>query len=89
MGHLTDDDFVLFMGRCAAGLSPGGLIALKENNCAEGFVVDKEDSSLTRSHEHFLTLFARCKGLRLERVVKQTGFPAELYAVRMYALRHA
>ena len=49
VGHLTDDDFVAFFKRCQKGLKPGGLVVLKENTCTTGFIVDKEDSSVTRS----------------------------------------
>ncbi len=59
---------------------------MKENNCAEGFVVDKEDSSLTRSNDYFLSLFAKAK-LGVVKVKLQRGFPSELFAVRMYALK--
>lgn len=48
IGHLTDDDLVALFRRCQTGLRPGGTIVLKENVCEEGFVVDKEDSSVTR-----------------------------------------
>ena len=82
LGHLTDDDFVTFFGRCAAGLRKEGLIVVKENNCKEGFIVDKDDSSLTRSHDYFLALFERA-GLEVVKVSLQKGFPSELFAVRM------
>ena len=49
VGHLTDDDFAAFFKRCQKGLKPGGLVVLKENTCTTGFIVDKEDSSVTRS----------------------------------------
>ena len=62
------------------------LAQVKENNCAEGFIVDKEDSSLTRSHDYFLSLFAQAK-LSVVKIKLQRGFPSELFAVRMYALR--
>ena len=42
-------------------------------------------SSVTRSHEYFLTLFARAK-LSVLKVKLQRNFPSELFAVRMYAL---
>lgn len=48
LGHLTDDDLVAFFRRCAAGLKPGGLIGVKENNSSKDYVVDEEDSSVTR-----------------------------------------
>jgi protein N-terminal methyltransferase len=59
---------------------------VKENNCAEGFVVDKEDSSVTRSNPYFLSLFAKAKLVVLKTKL-QKGFPSELFAVRMYALK--
>lgn len=41
---------------------------------------------MTRSHEYFLTLFARAK-LSVLKVKLQRNFPSELFAVRMYALK--
>jgi protein N-terminal methyltransferase len=86
LGHLTEADLVRFFRRCQAGLKPGGLLVVKENNCAEGEELDEEDSSLTRSDDTFQALFARA-GLRLLDTRRQKDFPAELYAVRMYALQ--
>lgn len=45
------DDVQLLFSRARAGLKPDGLIFVKENVCKTGFVVDKEDSSLTRSNQ--------------------------------------
>ena len=42
-------DVLEWMRKCVAALRPGGLLIVKENICASGFVVDEEDSSLTRS----------------------------------------
>eukprot|EP00271_Cylindrocystis_brebissonii_P007375 TRINITY_DN2079_c0_g2_i1.p1 TRINITY_DN2079_c0_g2~~TRINITY_DN2079_c0_g2_i1.p1 ORF type:complete len:111 (+),score=15.10 TRINITY_DN2079_c0_g2_i1:154-486(+) len=50
-----------------------------------GFVVDKEDHSVTRSDAHFLRLFQKC-GLHLLKARYQRTFPRELFKVRMYAL---
>lgn len=52
--YLTDDDLVALLQRCAAALRPGGLIVIKENVCASGFVVDGDDNSLTRSHAYWM-----------------------------------
>ena len=79
------DDFVRFLTRCAAGLRPEGRIFVKENNCASGFVVDKEDSSITRSDAYFQSIFPKA-GLKLLKAQLQQDFPAELFAVRMYCL---
>ncbi|KAK3247690.1 hypothetical protein CYMTET_42828 [Cymbomonas tetramitiformis] len=86
LGHLHDADFVAFFQRCIRGLKPGGFIMVKENNCKEGFVVDKEDSSLTRSDKYLQSLFVQA-GLRVCQVKRQQEFPQELFAVRMYALQ--
>lgn len=59
---------------------------VKENVCKAGFVVDKEDSSLTRSNAYMLELFARA-GMRVLYNIKQKHFPRELFEVRMYVLR--
>eukprot|EP00850_Spirogloea_muscicola_P021564 SM000253S09053 [mRNA] locus=s253:32573:34498:- [translate_table: standard] len=85
LGHLTDHDFVLFFRRAQAGLKLGGLIVVKENNANQGFNLDKEDSSLTRSDPYLRDLL-RKSGLHLRLVRRQKNFPKELYAVRMYAL---
>mmetsp|Transcript_13417 Transcript_13417/g.18341 ORF Transcript_13417/g.18341 Transcript_13417/m.18341 type:complete len:267 (+) Transcript_13417:163-963(+) len=86
IGHLTDEDFIHFFSRCAAGLKPDGIVVVKENNCKEGFIVDKDDSSVTRSDVYFRDLFQR-SGFQIISVQVQRGFPKELFAVRMYALR--
>jgi protein N-terminal methyltransferase len=39
---------VAFFQRCMDNLKPGGLIFVKENICADGFIVDKDDASVTR-----------------------------------------
>lgn len=86
VGHLTDDDLVAFLQRCKEGLKPGGMIVLKENNTASGFVLDLEDSSITRSHEYFLYIIEKA-GMTCVEHRLQTGFPPELFQVRMYAIK--
>ena len=94
IGHLTDADFVAFLGRCAseAGLRrPGGLICIKDNVLAgkeykdKAFIVDKQDSSLTRSDVYLKALF-KAAGLRIVAEATQKMFPKELFPVKMYAL---
>ncbi|KAJ9528733.1 hypothetical protein QJQ45_020634, partial [Haematococcus lacustris] len=84
--YLTDADVLLLFARCRQGLQPGGLIFVKENICKKGFIVDKEDSSLTRSNAYMMDLFDRA-GMQLLYNVKQRNFPKELYEVRMYCLK--
>lgn len=84
--HPHPDDLVAFFKRCHAGLKPGGVLFVKENVCKEGFEVDEDDSSVTRSHEYMLQLFKRAE-LRLLYSGLQKNFPPQLYKVRMYALQ--
>ncbi|KAH9305266.1 hypothetical protein KI387_009670, partial [Taxus chinensis] len=85
IGHLTDADFVAFFSRAKAGLKPGGFFVLKENIARNGFVLDKEDHSLTRSDAYLRELFNQAK-LCPYKTKAQKGFPEELFPVKMYAL---
>ncbi|KAG7536463.1 Alpha-N-methyltransferase NTM1 [Arabidopsis suecica] len=85
IGHLTDNDFVSFFNRAKGCLKPGGFFIVKENLAKNGFVLDKEDHSITRSDPYFKQLFRQC-GLHLYRTKDQKGLPQELFAVKMYAL---
>ncbi|XP_077244557.1 alpha amino-terminal protein methyltransferase isoform X1 [Tasmannia lanceolata] len=85
IGHLADDDFVAFFKRAKAGLKPHGFFVLKENVAKDGFLLDKEDKSITRCDLYFKELFNQC-GLHLLQTKVQRGLPKELFAVRMYAL---
>ncbi|KAK9812918.1 hypothetical protein WJX72_005771 [[Myrmecia] bisecta] len=85
--YLTDDDAVALFERSRAGLKPDGIIVVKENICKSGFVVDKEDSSLTRSNAYMLKLF-EWSNLTLLYNTAQRNFPKNLFQVRMYALKH-
>ncbi|KAG0500734.1 hypothetical protein HPP92_000806 [Vanilla planifolia] len=85
IGHLPDDDFVSFFKRAKTGLTPNGFFVVKENVAKNGFVLDKEDSSVTRSELYYEELFNQC-GLYVYNSKDQKGFPAELFAVKMYAL---
>ncbi|KAI9301419.1 alpha-N-methyltransferase NTM1 [Cunninghamella echinulata] len=86
LGHLTDDDLVAFFKRCIQGLAPNGLIGVKENNSATDYVVDDEDSSVTRPNESLKRIFAK-SGLTLIKEQVQQGLPAGLFTVRMYMLK--
>lgn len=75
------------------GLAPGGVVCLKDNFYAaepqddgriEGFLVDREDSSVTRSFEYLAVLF-RLSGLRMVLKEQETRFPEELFPVWMLA----
>ncbi|CAD7703852.1 unnamed protein product [Ostreobium quekettii] len=59
---------------------------VKENICSTGFVVDREDTSICRSHSYLLQLFARA-GLAVVHTAEQSRWPKQVYSVRMYALQ--
>ncbi|EIE19830.1 hypothetical protein COCSUDRAFT_30891 [Coccomyxa subellipsoidea C-169] len=82
--YLTDDDLLALLERCKGGLKPGGLMIFKENVCENGFVVDPEDSSVTRSDAYLLDLLKRA-GYTLRGSALQRNFPKGLFKVRMYA----
>ena len=47
--HFDAEDFIILLKKCKEGLRENGLIIIKDNVREEsGFVVDKEDSSVTR-----------------------------------------
>uniref|UniRef100_A0ACD6A8F1 Uncharacterized protein n=1 Tax=Avena sativa TaxID=4498 RepID=A0ACD6A8F1_AVESA len=85
IGQLTDDDFVSFFNRAKVGLKPDGFFVLKENIARNGFVLDKEDNSVTRSDAYFRELFKK-SGLYIHNIKNQKELPEELFAVKMYAL---
>jgi protein N-terminal methyltransferase len=80
------EDVVSLLKRCSQHVQPGGFIMVKENICREGFVVDKDDNSLTRANAYMLELI-RQAGLTVRYNVKQRNFPKKLYEVRMYVLQ--
>ncbi|KAJ1844216.1 hypothetical protein H4S02_001027 [Coemansia sp. RSA 2611] len=86
LSHLTDDDLVAFFERCVTKLAPNGLICIKENVASRGYVVDSDDSSVTRSEAVFEKLFQKARLEIVEQQV-QTDFPSGLFEVKMWALR--
>ncbi|KAI8072315.1 alpha-N-methyltransferase NTM1 [Gongronella butleri] len=88
LGHLTDDDLVAFFQRCIKGLADGGMIGVKENISTKGYVVDDEDSSVTRPNQALQQIFAKA-GLHVVKEQTQDGFPHGLFPVRMYMLKPA
>eukprot|EP00127_Corallochytrium_limacisporum_P001151 Clim_evm3s43 gene=Clim_evmTU3s43 len=87
IGYLHDDDFVAFLNRCAKGLVPGkGCVIIKDNVITDGgFIVDKDDSSVTRDETHLLKLVEK-SDLKLIREEDQEGFPNGMFPVKSYVL---
>mmetsp|Transcript_7738 Transcript_7738/g.20479 ORF Transcript_7738/g.20479 Transcript_7738/m.20479 type:complete len:289 (-) Transcript_7738:641-1507(-) len=86
--YLTDADFVRFLTECQMSLRDGGAICIKDNTTKGGFVLDNEDSSITRSDKHMKDIF-QSVGLHVVKEADQPNFPSDLFPVRMYALRPA
>ncbi|KAK3087539.1 hypothetical protein FSP39_007312 [Pinctada imbricata] len=87
LGHLLDKDLSAFLLRCQKGLSPNGLIVIKENvTSTEKKDFDDQDSSFIRSYEDFTQLILNT-GLQIVKKERQKGFPKGLYDVYMYAVR--
>lgn len=83
--YLTDEDLVQFLKNCAQNLAPGGVLCIKDNICRQGFVVDKDDSSITRSDRYLQDLLKQA-GLTTICTETQPDFPQHLFRVKMYAL---
>eukprot|EP00357_Protocruzia_adherens_P004189 CAMPEP_0114985742 /NCGR_PEP_ID=MMETSP0216-20121206/8038_1 /TAXON_ID=223996 /ORGANISM="Protocruzia adherens, Strain Boccale" /LENGTH=286 /DNA_ID=CAMNT_0002348097 /DNA_START=234 /DNA_END=1094 /DNA_ORIENTATION=+ len=83
--HLTDEDLVAFLERCKAGITDSGIIIVKENTACEGFVVDKEYTSVIRSAAIFEHIFQKA-GLKILNKQYQKQYPEDLYRVIMYSL---
>ncbi|KAJ1734695.1 hypothetical protein LPJ61_000935 [Coemansia biformis] len=79
LSHLTDDDLVAFLQRCVSGLAPGGVVCVKENIAAQGYVVDDEDSSVTRAAAVFERLF-KSAGMAVVHTQMQTGLRPDMFA---------
>ncbi|CAH8433659.1 unnamed protein product [Schistosoma curassoni] len=99
LGHLSDLALLAFLKRCAHGLSPGGVIVIKENITSPGghdeksimnseeIDFDEIDSSYTRSRSTYIRAFMDT-GLTLIGERAQTNFPSSFYPVRMFALSY-
>ena len=72
--HLNDEDAVIFLLKAKAALNKDGVIIMKENHCNSGFVVDKEDHSVTRSTELYKALFTKA-GLKVLAEETQKDWP--------------
>ena len=88
IGHIADVDCVKFFRRCAKGLRQGGVLVLKDNTAGDSwtFVVDRSDSSLSRSLR-YLKILLNLAGLELCAERLQKDFPEELLPVHMLAYR--
>jgi len=92
IGYLTDWDLVTFLKRMGRALKPGGVIVLKDNTCKkQGFVLDLNDSSVTRSLPYLLALIKETdlkivSGDGKNMIQKEDYFPDDIFPVPMIAL---
>ncbi|OAA42553.1 hypothetical protein NOR_04684 [Metarhizium rileyi] len=92
LGHLTDEQLLLFFIASKAALTPiTGLIVVKENiNPGGTDLFDDTDSSVTRQDSSFLRIFEEA-GFVVVKSELQRGLPETstqgLFPVKMYAVR--
>lgn len=90
--HLSDKDLIAFLKRSKEALKQGGIIGVKENitsesaDGTENVWYDDEDHSITRSTKAYERVFKEA-GLEIVKCEIQFGMPAELFVVKMWALR--
>jgi protein N-terminal methyltransferase len=82
VGHLHDDHFIKFFNKAKAGLKEGGVIIIKDNVSKQGYEMDDEDSSVTRSDAINKELFEK-SNLKLVYEKIQPNLPKNLYTVKM------
>ena len=83
LSHLTDKDLKSFLERIKVGLKQGGLLAIKENTKKSGFMLHREDWSVTRP-EHYLKSIIEESGFRVVEEAYQTNFPSDTFKVKMF-----
>lgn len=87
LGHLRDEDFVIFFQRCAKGLTSNGVIIIKENvTSTDDCYIDEKDSSVTRSLKNTKSLL-NASGLRIFKMVREKYFIQSLFPVYFIACR--
>lgn len=83
LSQLTDEDLIAFLNKIKGNLNRGGLIIMKENIKSKGFIVHKDDFSVTRSEKMFKLVFRKC-GLRLIEERNQVDWPKDLIRLKMF-----
>jgi len=88
VASITDKDLVGFLKKAAQHLTPSGLIVVKDNSTAEhvGFIVDKEDTSVSRGVPYFKKIFEKA-GLEVLLAEHFEEFPKECIPVWKFVLR--
>ncbi|XP_045204801.1 N-terminal Xaa-Pro-Lys N-methyltransferase 1-like [Mercenaria mercenaria] len=85
--HLTEEHLVEFLKQCQKGLTPGGVMVIKENVSVSGETeFDTNDSSFVRSQEDYLNIINKA-GLTIVKQQRQKNWPKDLYAMVMFAVK--
>jgi protein N-terminal methyltransferase len=84
LSQLTDDDLLEFLAKLKTGLKDGGIIIFKENIKEKGFLVHKDDFSVTRCEKVLKHAFQKV-GLTVVEEKKQETWPEDLLELKMFA----
>jgi len=100
IGYLHDYDCVSFFKRCSKALKDNGILCIKDNminsnfdnhrdrkNDEDAFILDREDSSITRSKAYLEAIIEESGCWTKVYEVKQEGFPKEIFPVWMMAFQ--
>jgi len=88
VGSLKDSDFIDFLKNASDHLTDTGVIVLKDNAASEssGFIVDKTDSSISRTVPYFKKIFEKA-GLEVVFDERFKEFPEECIPVWKFILK--
>lgn len=86
LSQLTDEDLLTFLGKIKLALRPGGILVFKENIRLKGFIVHKDDFSVTRSEKVLKYAFNKA-GLTVIEEKQQENWPDDLLDLKMFACR--
>jgi protein N-terminal methyltransferase len=84
--QLTDSDLIAFYIRAKAALRQNGCLIVKENVKKKGFLVHKDDFSVTRSAVLYELAF-EAANLTICASAMQPDFPEDIYEVKIWALQ--
>ena len=84
LSQLTDEDLLQFLEKIKNNLNESGIIIIKENIKGKGFVVHKDDFSVTRSDKILKYAFEKA-GLRVIEEHNQENWPDDLLRLKLFA----
>jgi protein N-terminal methyltransferase len=86
--NLDDFDLINFIKKCCDALSNDGLVIIKENIVAKGYVFSNSDYSKQRSDKIFKEIFTQC-GLKIFKHFHHPNWPSDLMKVSVFVLKKA